>query len=104
MEKLEKLEKVREFLYDLDKIRKNLDAVHDLIRTFNGMSVGGSESESEGLEFQIDIGELDGSDIQIWVTVDGQAESVWIGIDEDLEDDLLRIEKKEGEVIFKTKI
>ena len=104
MEKLE-LEKVREFLYDLDKIRKNLDAVHNLILEFNGMSVGGDDdSESEGIELQVDIGELDGTDIQIWVTVDGEAESVWIGIDEDLEDDLLRIEKKEGEILLKTKI
>lgn len=101
MEKQE-LEKIREFIYDLDKIRTNLDAVRDLILKYNGM--GDAESESEGLELQIDMGEIDGSDLQIWVTVDGEAESVWIGIDEDKDDDLIRLESKEGDLIYKTKI
>jgi len=102
MEK-QQLEKIREFLFDCDKVRKDLGDVYDLILKFNGIG-GSSDPELEGLELQIDMGEIDGSDLQIWVTVDGESESVWLSIDEDKEDDLLRLESKEGDMLFNTKI
>jgi len=99
-----KIEKIREFLYDLDKIRSDANAVNDLILNYNGIS--DSESESDGFEIQLQIGEIDEGegDIQIHIEVNGSAESVWMDISGASDAEIKRLENKKDEVIFKQKI
>lgn len=98
MENIENIEKIREFLYDLDKIRSDANAVNDLILNYNGIS------DSEGLEIEIQIGEIDESELKIVLTMNGVFESVWMDISDASDDDLKRLENKEDDVIFKQKI
>lgn len=99
---MEKLEKIREFLYDLDRIRSDTDAVNDLILNYNGIS--DSESESEGFEIKLKIGEIDDGDIKIHLEVNGIRESVWMDISDASDADIERLENKYDDIIFKQKI
>ena len=97
---MEKLEKIREFLYDLDKIRSNVDAVNELILNYNGIS-NDSESESEGFEIQLKIGAIDDDDVKIYIDLNGVSDSLWMDIAGASDDDIKRIENKRDEIIFK---
>lgn len=97
---MENIEKIREFLYDLDKIRSDSNAVNDLILNYNGIS----ESDAAGFEIKIQIGEIDDGDIKIYVELNGVVESIWMDIADASDDDIKRLENKEDEIIFKQKI
>lgn len=97
---MEKIEKIREFLYDLDKIRSDVDAVNALILNYNGIS---ESSESKGIHVTLEIGELDGEDLHFHLKVDGESDSMWFNVNED-EATLDRLDRKIGDVILDTKI
>lgn len=94
------IEKIREFLYDLDIIRSDGDAVHNLILTYIGMS----KNKSVGtIKVMIEIGVLDDDELRILTTVEGDTVATWFnisGTDADKE----RLVRKEGNCILDTKI
>jgi len=94
---MKKIEKIKEFLYDLDKIRSDVDAVNELILNYNGIS------KSKGIHVKLEIGELDGEDLHFHLTVDGESDSMWFNVNED-DATLERLGRKLGEVILDTKI
>lgn len=103
---MERLEKVRTFLYDLDKIRSDTDAVYNLIMEYLGISENktSADSESGGIDVMVEIGDLDGDDLEIHITVDGERDGLWFTISNADDDDFERLERKEGDIILDTKI
>lgn len=94
------IEKIKEFLYDLDKIRSDADAVNKLIINYIGRS---GSSESNGIQVKLELGEIDGEDLHFHLTVDGESDSLWFNVSDD--DDVLRnLDDRLGEVILNTKI
>ena len=94
------IEKIKEFLYDLDKIRSDADAVNKLILNYNGIS---ESSESKGIHVMLELGDIDGEDLKFHLTVDGESDSMWFNVNED-DATLERLALKNGEVLLDIKI
>ena len=98
------IEKIRAFLYDLDRIRSDADAVHNLILTYMGISENKPSGSAGTVGVIVEIGEIDGDDIKLHVTVDGNTESLWFNISGADDADWKRLASKEGDCILDTKI